>query len=493
MNPLSRLVRYFSDSAVPAVKPSAWNEAAPTVDVEKTDSSATAGPTTFSFGANTKVDISSSEPAAEPAPVPLYLQPPRIHSHVTVDPASIDVVIYHGACFDGMGAAYAAWKLLGDKATYHPLQHKSPLPRIAGMNVALLDIAFPMKVLAHILQHAKSVVLVDHHISAEADVAIIPPNQKIFDMKRSGAALAWEYFHPGQPIPKFLLYVEDRDIWNWHMPFSKEFNAAFMVLPMTIANYRAVHEAGEARVVELIEAGKHMVEFSNRAFMTICNKATVRTWAATGHKVLVVNCCVFKSEVGNLMAERPGVDFALIWHYEHSRQEVWASLRSSNVHANAVDVSEIAKPFGGGVSTAVTSNAIRIVAEDVDNAVQGHAKASAFNFKGHIEDLLVPLQKPERAVVSGAPILEMPEYREQQLKKSKDRVDGKHWVKPTKVQGVDSVFDSTLEASPHTPPTVEVAGTPAARPSRVSSPRNSGTPLRRSGTGSAAATQSSAP
>jgi len=33
---------------------------------------------------------------------------------VKVDPSSINLVIYHGACYDGMGAAWAAWKLLGD-------------------------------------------------------------------------------------------------------------------------------------------------------------------------------------------------------------------------------------------------------------------------------------------------------------------------------------------------------------------------------------------
>ena len=40
--------------------------------------------------------------------------------------------------------------------------------------------------MSHIQLHAKSMVVVDHHVSAVHDVAHIADEKKIFDMERSG-------------------------------------------------------------------------------------------------------------------------------------------------------------------------------------------------------------------------------------------------------------------------------------------------------------------
>ena len=41
-------------------------------------------------------------------------------------------VWYHAGCFDGFGAAYAAWLSLGEvDTTYHPVSYSSPLPDVS--------------------------------------------------------------------------------------------------------------------------------------------------------------------------------------------------------------------------------------------------------------------------------------------------------------------------------------------------------------------------
>ena len=45
-----------------------------------------------------------------------------------MDPQSVNVVIYHANCNDGFGAAYSAWKLLGNRAEYHAASHGAPPP-----------------------------------------------------------------------------------------------------------------------------------------------------------------------------------------------------------------------------------------------------------------------------------------------------------------------------------------------------------------------------
>jgi hypothetical protein len=48
-----------------------------------------------------------------------------------------------------------------------------------------------------------------------------------FDIEKCGAVLTWEYFFPDEPVPAFLQYVQDRDLWQWLQPKSKEINEAF--------------------------------------------------------------------------------------------------------------------------------------------------------------------------------------------------------------------------------------------------------------------------
>jgi hypothetical protein len=57
---------------------------------------------------------------------------------------------------------------------------------VTGKVVALLDIALPWRVMQHIRLHSKAMVVVDHHVTAEADLARLPQENKIFDMKQSG-------------------------------------------------------------------------------------------------------------------------------------------------------------------------------------------------------------------------------------------------------------------------------------------------------------------
>src|SRR6185369_15825359 len=46
----------------------------------------------------------------------------------------------------------------------------------------------------------------------------------VFDIARSGAVLAWKYFN--EEIPPMAHIIEDRDLWLWKLPHSKEINAA---------------------------------------------------------------------------------------------------------------------------------------------------------------------------------------------------------------------------------------------------------------------------
>ena len=133
-----------------------------------------------------------------------------------VAPAKNDpqpLIIYHGRrCPDGFGAALAAWLYYcadgADGAEFLALDHgdvqsMADLPAIDGRAVYILDFSFSRELLSSIEERAAKLVMLDHHKSAAEKLTGFTCRCGVvhFDMHKSGARLAWEFFHPEQPVP----------------------------------------------------------------------------------------------------------------------------------------------------------------------------------------------------------------------------------------------------------------------------------------------------
>ena len=118
------------------------------------------------------------------------------------------LVIYHANYTDGFGAAFAAWLKLGDEAEYLPMEYNPSSHKhifCHDREVYILDFSFPKPVMDAIFQHAKRVVWLDHHKTAfemwcktERNLYMhgAGTNHLVcLDNNKSGALLAWEYFH----------------------------------------------------------------------------------------------------------------------------------------------------------------------------------------------------------------------------------------------------------------------------------------------------------
>ena len=272
------------------------------------------------------------------------------------EPRSIDYVIYHKGCTDGFGAAYAAWKLLGNQATYHAAAYGDPPPEVTGKSVAIVDFSYKNDVMKKLLKEAKQIVVIDHHKSSMEDLHDIP--NTLFDMNHSGARLTWDFFHPGKEVPKFINYIEDRDLWKWELPYSKEFSVAFEMVPHKFEEYAKLED--NSVFGDTLKRGVDILEYTKTSVKRICNKAARRKFGELD--VLVVNAPHWMSEIGNFLA--PHCDFSVIWYHDHVIRKTKVSLRS---FYEQVDVAEIAKKFGGG----------------------GHKKAAGFRLDGdyNIENL----------------------------------------------------------------------------------------------------------
>ena len=260
-------------------------------------------------------------------------------------------VLYHASCLDGFAASYVAWLKFGDTADYIPVNYGNPPPDVTGKRVYILDFSYPREVLVAMDKIAESITVLDHHKSAQEDLIGLP--YAIFDMKKSGCGLAWQYFNPKEPLPRFLELIQDRDLWRFEFDDTKAFNAALWAfvprdhvawsqrLP---GLYQRWPGDGNDRIRVLTQRGQDLLkvfdaevaELTKRQHKMALDKACCYTIACNANTK-------YASELGNALAKQSG-GMAAIYSYDGYRQEWQFSLRS----VGDFDVSAIAKVYGGG-------------------------------------------------------------------------------------------------------------------------------------------------
>jgi len=254
----------------------------------------------------------------------------------------MDIVYYHGACPDGWCAAFIASKRYPE-AKLVPLNHGAEFDfsQVKGKDVLMLDFSLRTRELNDKLNSlAKSFKILDHHKTAQA--VLEGASYAIFDMKRSGAGLTWDHLfgsdtnaprlndtHYPPARPWMVEYVEDRDLWNWKLRWSKE--------ELTAEAWDGLYDM-EAK--DAAYKGEGALAHINHYVREAVKQAQVGFFQ--GYKTAVVNALYLNcSEIGNELAKTH--DVSLTW-FERADGMIQFSLRSEG----DVDVSAIAKVFNGG-------------------------------------------------------------------------------------------------------------------------------------------------
>lgn len=255
-------------------------------------------------------------------------------------------VFYHAECLDGFGAAWAAWKVLGEAANYLPVQHGQPIPDLpAGLTLYLLDFCYAPEILCLATARAKEIVVLDHHVSAQAGCAAFlanagqsPDNLHLhFDLTRSGCRLAWEYFHADEALPPLLAHIEDRDLWRHQLPGTREITLAlYPRLPLPFAAVEALE------LSDLRAEGTLLLRHQECIVQRLLQASHLLT--LLGIEGLAVNAPThYASELGEALARKSGT-FGLVYHFHGGRNRWECSLRSQG----DFDVSALASQLGGG-------------------------------------------------------------------------------------------------------------------------------------------------
>ena len=283
------------------------------------------------------------------------------------------ICIYHAPCQDGFTAAWAIWKRWPDVEFIPGVYGQDPPENLVGKCVLLVDFTYKRPVLEKMAEQAYCITILDHHKSAQEDLAPfirpvlgfdyweldeggqevrLPRIQACFDMNKSGAMMAWEYANPDLAAPELVKHVQDRDLWWFALEGTRQIAATLSSHPydFNVWDRLAVECQSEVARAQLIAEGqaierKHHKDIAE--LLAICT----RTMVIGGHRVPVANLPrTLSSDGAGKLAE--GQPFGACY-YENSEGKRVFSLR---VRDGGVDVSAIAVAYGGGrnVDAAIT-------------------------------------------------------------------------------------------------------------------------------------------
>lgn len=269
-------------------------------------------------------------------------------------------------------------------------------PQTTDWTFRSFDVAFVPEVIRTFMNYCASKSLncyfevYDHHKSAidawsnqescQTIKVTLPdvPATFVGDIDECGASLAWKYYFPRRALPKFILYVKDRDNWLFNTPEaikrnSWDVNEFLMATSPPTKDldkwyeYLDLSGAEEANFYDnATKMGKLITDMKSKQVCSLAGSGGVRMLGS--HRVFVCNCTLLQSDVGNYAVNLkfndsepkqalfmdPQIipnkgdylcDWALLWRFNEENGAYCVSLRSRK---GDVDVANIAKMFGGG-------------------------------------------------------------------------------------------------------------------------------------------------
>lgn len=258
------------------------------------------------------------------------------------------ICFYHADCFDGVAAAWAVWKAHPD-ATFYPMHYKAPLPEsVLEKDVIIVDYTFEEDVFKTILTEAANVILLDHHPRAEGQVETInkwwPQHTGRFDKNKSGAILAWEFFHPDEEPPMLLRYVSDYDLWQFKMTGTRKVMSAMNQYRRRLEDWKSLPITNGSFSSDIAKDAD-VLERQFTAFMQDMVEQSQRQITLGGYTVPLISIpkAFASRSLEYLAKQNPAAEFVAGYYDSATHREY--SLRPTS--SRSVAVNEIARLYGG--------------------------------------------------------------------------------------------------------------------------------------------------
>lgn len=265
------------------------------------------------------------------------------------------VCIYHGGCPDGVASAIVVLNALGEDVKLVAGHYANPLTKenidLKGKTVLMCDFSYQLEEMNKISSLAKQVIFLDHHDTAFKKNTLFLSEDNVFAFASThycGASLTYQFFYPNQPLPTFIKYIEDGDLYKFELPNSREIvKGLHTMLPKSpLDGLMFLDESHLNSILPDIQfIGEKITAEAVRQAKSII-KTCRRTVTAYGHTFPLVNATPDHTNlVSELIYDNEDVPFVMIYTIFSGKVKI--SLRSKK---GTVNVSDLAKQImnGGG-------------------------------------------------------------------------------------------------------------------------------------------------
>ncbi len=288
-------------------------------------------------------------------------------------------VQFHGNCYDGFGAMWSTRKALesmGIKdAEYQAAAYGNDRTDFKDQIVVYVDYC-PKRPLIDALSKNNLVLVIDHHATAqEALRGVNKDGKKIpgieplpeidttfqeyqtqfkqglrgayakFDMTKSGAGLAWRFFHQEDRVPHMIKFIEDRDLWKFKFgDATKAFHAFLLSKPFDYDVWSTVAEEAEdhTSLEPMLKKGHSVLSYCDQLIANIVAPAVV--FETNGVKYAFFNTTSHWAEVGEYAVEKLDVDYSFALTVNMQDKQIKGSIRAKK----GMDCLPLAASLGGG-------------------------------------------------------------------------------------------------------------------------------------------------
>lgn len=287
------------------------------------------------------------------------------------------IVIYHSADLDGVCSAAICTKKYPE-ATLIGYDYWQELPwdqLPPNQDIIMVDVSVNMPEMVNLAVHSNSLTWIDHHASAikEFEQSLIDyPHwvedhrfTSVLEIGKAGCELAWEYLFPNEPMPKAVKLLGTYDVfrqdnaeyWNWSvLPFQWGMRLITRTKvedfdPFLLMDNEVAEDRIQDYIDTIMEQGSTVLQYQQQQ-----DEAAMRGAFEVEFQGLRAIACNIKG-VGSLafnsVYDPEKHDLMVAFGFGHGK---WAfSLRTTHEH---VDVSVIAKQFGGGGHKAAAGFAV---------------------------------------------------------------------------------------------------------------------------------------
>lgn len=248
---------------------------------------------------------------------------------------------------DGRCSAAIVRRAMGADVKFVAMGYGDLIPwELVGQvdTVIIVDFSFSLDDMERIDSLAE-LTWIDHHVTALTDLQSLKDVPGARALDQAACVLTWKFFFPNDAVPTAVLYVGDRDIWKHEYPETKPFGEGLYQEDTDPENdqvWTPLLNDDHNSLNELISRGEVLYKARiKRSERLISSKGFELDFE--GHSTLALNARG-NGDLGEIIRQQ-GYEIGYCYSEAAQNGEIVTFV---TLYSDSVDVSEIARKYGGG-------------------------------------------------------------------------------------------------------------------------------------------------